>query len=159
MQQQRYLDLDSRILELSKKSSEEEIKESNSLETQDPERELFREALVLFDEARYAEALEIFSKIIISFPEGLFTPDAYFWSGELFLAQDMYEDAKISFSNVVDRFPNHVRAADSLFKLGEISRLDEDLLGAVAIYKKVQDIYPSSGAAQLAKKSEENLKQ
>ena len=59
LQQQRYLDLDSRILELSKKSSEEEIKESNSLETQDPERELFREALVLFDEARYAEALEI----------------------------------------------------------------------------------------------------
>ena len=159
LQQQRYLDLDSRILELSKKTSEEEIKESNSPETQDPERELFREALVLFDEARYAEALEIFSKIIISFPEGLFTPDAYFWSGELFLAQDMYEDAKISFSNVVDRFPNHVRAADSLFKLGEISRLDEDLLGAVAIYKKVQDIYPSSGAAQLAKKSEENLKQ
>ena len=46
-----------------------------------------------------------------------------------------------------------------MFKLGEISRLDEDFLSATNFYKKVQEIYPESGAAQLAKKSEENLKQ
>ena len=159
LQQQRYLDLDNRILELSKSTQDQGFIQPNIFESEDPERELYTKALVLFDDSRYAEALDLFSEIIISYPQGMFAPDAYFWSGELFLAQEMLEDAKISFNNVIDRFPNHLRVPDSLFKLGEISRLEEDFSSATNFYKKVQEIYPQTGAAQLAKKSEENLKQ
>ena len=140
LQQQRYLDLDNRILELSKSTQDQGFIQPNVLESEDPERELYREALVLFDDSRYAEALDLFSEIIISYPQGMYAPDAYFWSGELFLAQEMLEDAKISFNNVIDRFPNHLRAPDSLFKLGEISRLEEDFSSATNFYKKVQEL-------------------
>ena len=111
IQQQRYLDLDSRILELSKGtiSKEKQVKKIVDTEIVDAERSLFKSALVLFEEARYAEALEVFSEIIISFPEGTYTADAYFWSGELFLAQEMNEDAKLSYQNVVTQFFNHQR--------------------------------------------------
>ena len=123
------------------------------------EKELFKSALILFEESRFAEALEIFSQIIITFPDGSFTADAYFWSGELFLAQEMFEDAKLSFKNVVDNFYQHSRTPDSLFKLGEIYRIEGDAERSLEFYDKVEEDFPDSGASQLAKKSQEILKE
>ncbi len=160
LQQQRYLDLDSRILEISKISSEKlnsVDEEGQYFDTE--EKELFKSALILFEESRFSEALEIFSQIIITFPNGAFTADAYFWSGELFLAQEMYEDAKLSFKNVVDNFYQHSRAPDSLFKLGEIYRIEGDIERSLGFYDKVNEDFPDSGASQLSKKSQEILKE
>ena len=160
LQQQRYLDLDARILEISKISSEKPSsvdEEAQYLDTE--EKELFKSALILFEESRFAEALEIFSQIIITFPDGSFTADAYFWSGELFLAQEMFEDAKLSFKNVVDNFYQHSRTPDSLFKLGEIYRIEGDVERSLEFFDKVKEDFPDSGASQLAKKSQEILKE
>ena len=161
LQQQRYLDLDARILELSKlDSSEMVINEAQVLDQiNEVEVDLYKQALSLFEESRFAEALEIFSDIIISFPEGNFAPDAYFWSGELFLAQEMYEDAKLSYQNVVDQFPNHQRSPDSLFKIAEIYRLQGQQNKAESTYNNVIENYPDTGASQLSIKSKENLKE
>ena len=161
LQQQRYLDLDARILELSKlDSSKMVINEAEVLDQiNEIEVDLYKQALSLFEESRFAEALEIFSDIIISFPEGNFAPDAYFWSGELFLAQEMYEDAKLSYQNVVDQFPNHQRSPDSLFKIAEIYRLQGQQDKAESTYNNVIENYPDSGASQLSIKSKENLKE
>ena len=159
LQQQRYLDLDARILEISKIYSEKPSsvdEDAQYLNTE--EKELFKSALILFEESRFAEALEIFSQIIITFPDGSFTADAYFWSGELFLAQEMFEDAKLSFKNVVDNFYQHSRTPDSLFKLGEIYRIEGDIERSLEYYDKVKEDFPDSGAFQLAKKSQEILK-
>ena len=161
LQQQRYLDLDARILELSKlDSSKMVINEAQVLDQiNEVEVDLYKQALSLFEESRFAEALEIFSDIIISFPEGNFAPDAYFWSGELFLAQEMYEDAKLSYQNVVDQFPNHQRSPDSLFKIAEIYRLQGQQDKAESTYNSVIENYPDTGASQLSIKSKENLKE
>ena len=160
LQQQRYLDLDARILEISKIYSEKPSSVDDAAQYLDTEeKELFKSALILFEESRFAEALEIFSQIIITFPDGSFTADAYFWSGELFLAQEMFEDAKLSFKNVVDNFYQHSRTPDSLFKLGEIYRIEGDIERSLEFYDKVKEDFPDSGASQLAKKSQEILKE
>ena len=160
LQQQRYLDLDARILEISKISSEKPSSVDQEAQYLDSEeKELFKSALILFEESRFAEALEIFSQIIITFPDGSFTADAYFWSGELFLAQEMFEDAKLSFKNVVDNFYQHSRTPDSLFKLGEIYRIEGDIERSLEFYEKVKQDFPDSGASQLSKKSQEILKE
>ena len=159
LQQQRYLDLDARILEILKISSEKPSSDEEAQYLDTEEKELFKSALILFEESRFAEALEIFSQIIITFPEGSFTADAYFWSGELFLAQEMFEDAKLSFKNVVDNFYQHSRTPDSLFKLGEIYRIEGDVERSLEFYDKVKEDFPDSGASQLAKKSQEILKE
>ena len=160
LQQQRYLDLDARILEISKISSENPSSVDGDAQYLDTEeKELFKSALILFEESRFAEALEIFSQIIITFPDGSFTADAYFWSGELFLAQEMFEDAKLSFKNVVDNFYQHSRTPDSLFKLGEIYRIEGDVERSLEFYDKVKEDFPDSGAFQLSKKSQEILKE
>ena len=163
LQQQRYLDLDSRILELS--SIERNIVSNNTEEDlvtdngQEEEKLLYRNALELFEASRYAEALEIFSEVIITYPEGIYTPDAYFWSGELFLAQELYEDAKLSYAEVFEQFPNHIRSADSLYKLGEIQRIDSEFIEAINYFEKVVSLFPDSGAAQLSKKSIKIIKE
>ena len=163
LQQQRYLDLDSRILELSSierniasNSAEEDLVTDNG---QEEEKLLYRNALELFEASRYAEALEIFSEVIITYPDGIYTPDAYFWSGELFLAQELYEDAKLSYAEVFEQFPNHMRSADSLYKLGEIQRIDSEFIEAINYFEKVVSLFPDSGAAQLSKKSIKIIKE
>ncbi|HJM15542.1 MAG TPA: tol-pal system protein YbgF [SAR86 cluster bacterium] len=156
LQQQRYLDLDSRMLELSsneKNIVSESSEESLAISYEQEEKLLYKNALELFEASRYAEALEIFSEVIISYPDGIYTPDAYFWSGELFLTQGLYEDAKLSYAKVFEQFPDHVRSADSLYKLGEIYRIDSDLIEATNYYERVISLFPDSGAAQLSKKS------
>ena len=160
LQQQRYLDLDARILELSKLKTEYiPISEDDDLVPVQEETDLYKQALTLFEESRYAEALEIFSELIISYPDGSFAPEAYFWSGELFLAQEMFEDAKISYQNVANQFPDHPRSQDSLFKLAEIFRIEGDLESAISLYDRVINEFPDTGASQLSKKSKENLKE
>ena len=163
LQQQRYLDLDSRILELSSiernivsNTTEEDLVTDNG---QEEEKLLYRNALELFEASRYAEALEIFSEVIITYPDGIYTPDAYFWSGELFLAQDLYEDAKLSYAEVFEQFPSHIRSADSLYKLGEIQRIDSEFIEAINYFEKVVSLFPDSGAAQLSKKSIKIIKE
>ena len=161
LQQQRYLDLDARILEISRLESEEVmiIESDNLNQTDELERNLYKQALTLFEESRFAEALQVFSEIIISFPEGSYTPEAYFWSGELFLAQEMFEDAKISYQYVVDQFPDHQRSPDSLFKIAEILRAQGELDLATILYDNVIENYPDTGASQLSVKSKEKLKE
>ena len=163
LQQQRYLDLDSRILELSSiernivsNSAEEDLVIDNG---QAEEKLLYKNALELFEASRYAEALEVFSEVIISYPDGIYTPDSYFWSGELFLAQELYEDAKLSYAEVFEQFPDHIRSADSLYKLGEIQRIDSEFIEAINYFERVVSLFPDSGAAQLSKKSIKIIKE
>ena len=163
LQQQRYLDLDSRILELSSierniasNSAEEDLVMDNG---QAEEKLLYKNALELFEDSRYAEALEVFSEVIISYPDGIYTPDSYFWSGELFLAQELYEDAKLSYAEVFEQFPDHIRSADSLYKLGEIQRIDSEFNEAINYFERVVSLFPDSGAAQLSKKSIKIIKE
>ena len=120
---------------------------------------LYKKALELFEASRYAEALEVFSEVIISYPDGIYTPDAYFWSGELFLAQELYEDAKLSYAEVFEQFPDHIRSADSLYKLGEIQRIDSEFIEAINYFERVVSLFPDSGAAQLSKKSIKIIKE
>ena len=165
LNQQRYLETDKRIYDLSL------LKNNKDFDPEDIENILedeqiqnidlisFTEALELFEAAMYAEALDKFRKIIISSPDGEYTPDAYFWSGELFLAQKMLEDARESYLIIIDKYSDHKRAPDSLYKLGEIAVSLGEGLAAVDYFKSVIDTYPNSAVAQLAKKSLENIQE
>jgi len=162
LQQQRYLDLDSRILELStieRNIVSESSEEGLAISYEQEEKLLYKNALELFEASRYAEALEIFSEVIITYPDGVYTPDAYFWSGELFLAQELYEDAKLSYAEVFEQFPNHIRSSDSLYKLGEIQRISSNFIEAINYFERVVSLFPNSGAAQLSKKSIKIIKE
>ena len=155
LQQQRYLDLDKRLHSLLSEEKEDLATEYlngqqyNSTE----EIDLYKGALELFEASRYAEALESFRELIISYPEGAYSADAYFWSGELYLVQQLFEDAREHYLVVVEKFIDHPRVADSLFKLGvlETALMNDQI--ANSYFSRVISEYPDTGAAELAKKS------
>ena len=157
LQQQRYLDLDKRLHDLL--SDELEDLDNESLNTSNQsfseEIDLYKKALELFNASRYSEALEAFRKLIIYFPEGNYSADAYFWSGELYLAQDLLEDARENYLVVTEEFSEHNRAPDSLYKLGVIERILLNEEAATSHFSKLIQEYPHTGAAELAKKSME----
>ena len=155
LQQQRYLDLDKRLHNLLSEEKENLATEYlngqqyNSTE----EIDLYKSALELFEASRYAEALESFRDLIISYPEGTYSADAYFWSGELYLVQQLFEDAREHYLVVVEKFIDHPRVADSLFKLGVLERALMNDQIANSYLSKVISEFPDTGAAELAKKS------
>ena len=161
LQQQRYLDLDKRLHNLLSEEKEDLVTEYlngqqyNSTE----EIDLYKGALELFEASRYAEALESFRELIISYPEGTYSADAYFWSGELYLVQQLFEDAREHYLVVVEKFIDHPRVVDSLFKLGILERALMNDQIANSYFSRVISEYPDTGAAELAKKSLETSNQ
>ena len=159
LQQQRYLDLDKRLHSILSGELEElnegslNLNDLNSTE----EIDLYKEALELFEVSRYAEALEVFRDLIISFPEGTYSADAYFWSGELYLVQEQLEDAREHYLVVAEKFKDHDRVADCLYKLGVIEKLLLNDEVANSYFSRLISEYPDTGAAELAKKSKETL--
>ena len=157
LQQQRYLDLDKRLHDLlsNELGTLDKTNIDTSVQPYTEEINLYKKALELFDASRYAEALEAFRELIISFPDGNYTYDAYFWSGELYLAKDQLEDARENYLVVVEDFSGHNRTPDSLYKLGliELTLLNKE--AADSYFSMLIQEYPNSGAAELAKKSME----
>ena len=159
LQQQRYLDLDKRLHSILSGELEElnegslNLNDLNSTE----EIDLYKEALELFEVSRYSEALEVFRDLIISFPEGTYSADAYFWSGELYLVQEQLEDAREHYLVVAEKFKDHDRVADCLYKLGVIEKLLLNDEAANSYFSRLISEYPDTGAAELAKKSKETL--
>ena len=157
LQQQRYLDLDKRLHSLLSGELEELNEQSLNLNdlNSTEEIDLYKEALELFEVSRYAEAIEVFRDLIISFPEGSYSADAYFWSGELYLAQEQLEDAREHYLVVAEKFKDHDRVADCLYKLGVIEKVLLNDEVANSYFSRLISEYPDTGAAELAKKSME----
>lgn len=157
LQQQRYLDLDKRLHSLLSGELEELNEQSLNLNdlNSTEEIDLYKEALELFEVSRYAEAIEVFRDLIISFPEGTYSADAYFWSGELYLAQEQLEDAREHYLVVAEKFKDHDRVADCLYKLGVIEKVLLNDEVANSYFSRLISEYPDTGAAELAKKSME----
>ena len=162
LQKQRYMELDKRLQTLSSDNSNVSSRSLsnkkdellNLLESKGLEDELiYLNALKLFEDSRFAEALEKFQELIVNFPTSKYVPDAYFWSGELFLFQKKLDDARENYLVLITDYMNHPRSADSLYKLGEIARNSSDNSNAKEYFLNVLEKFPDTGAAELAKKS------
>ena len=172
--QARYVDLDKRIHELeaiillSKEEVEEEMKEELKLENplaelieKDGEEEeftLWSNTLKLIDNSRYSEAAENLRFLILSYPNGAYLVDSYFWLGEIYFLQEMNEDAYETYFSLINNFPDHERVSTSLYKLGLISIKLEKNEEAIAFFERVILNYPDSGSSVLSEQELVKLK-
>jgi len=172
--QARYVDLDKRIHELeaiillSKEEVEEEMKEELKLENplaelieKDGEEEeftLWSNTLKLIDNSRYSEAAENLRFLILSYPNGAYLVDSFFWLGEIYFLQEMNEDAYETYFSLINNFPDHERVSTSLYKLGLISIKLEKNEEAIAFFERVILNYPDSGSSVLSEQELVKLK-
>ena len=159
----RYVDLDKRIHLIETKLLFEESLEEDSPEIsinplsglvdeeiETGEFDLWSNSMRLIDNSRYSEAAENLRLLILSYPDGTYTGDAYFWLGEIYLVQEMLEDSAEILNAFVLKFEEHPRKADALYKLAVVKINLEDVVSAEELLQEVISNYPNSGAALLA---------
>jgi tol-pal system protein YbgF len=167
----RYVDLDQRILDLSKAVEEGAENNAGSAENADSgddgrlqparvyrspdqeEQEVYNDIISLIrDEKDFDTAIGRLYEFIDKYPEGDLTVNAYYWLGEVYLAKPQLEQAKQAFTIVATRYADHRKAPDAIYKLGvTLDRLDESE-EAQRRMKSVVNDYPDSEAADLARK-------
>jgi tol-pal system protein YbgF len=162
----RYIDLDQRILDLSEKIASQPAPEASSPgstasapEARDyrqpsaEERKAYEQIQDLIrNQKKYDEAISRIYEFIDEYPEGDLTVNAYYWLGEVYLVKPQLEQAKQAFTIVATRFADHRKAPDAVYKLGVThDRLGEKEQARRSMQTVIGD-YPSSSAADLARK-------
>jgi tol-pal system protein YbgF len=165
----RYIDLDQRILDLSEKVASQPAPETGTSpgstasgsapearEYRQPsaeERKAYEQIQDLIrNQKKYDEAISRIYEFIDKYPEGDLTVNAYYWLGEVYLVKPQLEQAKQAFTIVATRFADHRKAPDAVYKLGVThDRLGEEEQARRSMQTVIED-YPSSSAADLARK-------
>lgn len=99
---------------------------------------------------QYSTAIDELYEFIAAYPEGDLTINAYYWLGELYLAESEPDQARQAFTIVTARFPEHRKAADALYKLGIAQQRLNEASEARDTMRAVKQRYPGSNAAGLA---------
>ena len=115
------------------------------------ERSAYDAAFNLMKERQFPDALQAFNRFVEGYPNGQYTPNAFYWMGELHLAMEEVELARQSFSQVLTLYPDHHKAIDSLYKLGDVYHRLQDHERSLQYLNRVIADYPDSAAAGLAR--------
>ena len=156
-QQEQYIDLDQRLAALRNEApatagaSRTSPPPPSPGGTAPPERDAYTNAFNLMQGRRFEESTEAFNRLITDYPSGQYTPNAFYWLGELYLAMDEVERARQSFAQVLALYPEHGKVADTLFKLGVVHFRLDDGERAQEYLDRVIAEYPDSPAAGLAR--------
>ena len=122
------------------------------------ERSTYESAYELMQRHQYGSAAEVFQRLIDQYPNGQYTPNAFYWLGELHRKNGDPEAARQSFVLVVDLYPEHNKVPDALYKLGVVyTQLDEPSRALEYLDRVVRE-YPDSTAASLAKRHAAELR-
>ncbi len=116
------------------------------------EREAYTAAIELMRAKEFSSSIDGFEGLIVNFPNGKYTPNAFYWLGELYLALTETEKARQNFVQVVRLYPDHQKVPGALYKLGVLYHGLGDDKQAKTYLNKVQAEFPQSSAAKLASK-------
>ena len=160
-QKDQYLDLDSRMMALSSSGPVPAPQTTAPDPTETPvssaqptnERDAYRQAFEAMRQQQFDTSMAAFQQLISDYPNGQYTPNAFYWIGEIFLVanQDL-EQARQAFAQVVNLHPDHQKAPDAMYKLAVVYSTLADNETALRFLNRVQSEYPNAPAAGLARK-------
>ena len=84
------------------------------------EKDSYSQAYNLLKQRKVEPAIAAFKQHIASYPDGEFTPNAYYWLGEIYLLQEQLSEAEQMFNALLTQFPGNRKVADAKFKLGKV---------------------------------------
>ena len=116
------------------------------------EREAYARAIRWMRSKRLEESTVAFEKLIVDYPNGQYTPNAFYWLGELHLASSNIEPARQNFVQVIRLYPDHQKVPDALYKLGVLYFQLGDESESRRYLTQVQTDFPQSSAGALAKR-------
>ena len=126
----------------------------HSLEEDLSEKDQYEAAQVLIRNGQYDEAIVQLEALIRVFPDGQYTPNAYYWLGQVFAAKlsPDFEKARQSLEQVISYFPDHSKVPDAAYALGKVYNTLGDCQRAKELLEGVVENYGGKSAAKLAEK-------
>jgi len=167
-QRDRYRDLDRRISQSASASSTQSSSQSDSrpietvtnntapvpslpaADSTPTDAQAYQAAFALVRQKAFVDALKAFDDFIQIYPDSPRVPNAYYWVGEVNLAEQNLEPSKAAFEKVIADFSDHRKAPDATYKLGVIYHQMGDEAKAKEFFQQTQSRYPESSAAGLA---------
>ncbi|MBT4010912.1 MAG: tol-pal system protein YbgF, partial [Planctomycetaceae bacterium] len=116
------------------------------------EKSLYDSALKHIRARQYDLAIDGLTDVIKQFPDGTYTPNAYYWLGEVQAAKTPpdYEKARQALVQVINGFPDHSKVPDAAFKLGKIYHIMGDCQRGKDLLTQVASDYSDKTAGKLA---------
>lgn len=111
----------------------------------------YQAAFALVRQRAYDEAVTAFTAFISDYPGSQRLANAYYWLGEIYLAQQKLELSRDAFSQVLAMFSDHRKASDAAYKLGRVYSELGDPAKSAEYMDLVLKNYPKSSAARLAR--------
>lgn len=163
VQDDRYLELDARLqqalsatarpLPAEPEPVQEEGDENPLANVQEmSEKELYDTTQLLIRNRQYDLAITQLEALIARFPDGVYTPNAYYWMGQVYAvkANPDFEKARQALAQVIQFFPGHNKVPDAAYALGKTYHALGDCERARDLLQQVVDQYKGKSAAKLA---------
>lgn len=97
-------------------------------------------------------AIAAFNDFLVSYPDGPYSDNAWYWQGEAKYAERDFDQARRNFRIVVESFPVSPKVPDARLKIGFALYEQGNFQAARQVLTGVQDDYPGRSAAVLARK-------
>ncbi|SIS58760.1 tol-pal system protein YbgF [Neptunomonas antarctica] len=110
----------------------------------------YQSAFALVRERDFDSAADSFERFLTDYPDSPRVPNAYYWLGEIYLAQGNHQQSEEAFLRVADQYSDSRKAADALYKLGILYKQQGDLVKSMSYMSRVAKEYPETSAARLA---------
>lgn len=108
---------------------------------------------LVLKQRQYDLAIASFNQFVAQHPSSSLAPGAYYWLGQLYMNKGNQDQARENFLSVAQKFKNSPKRPEAIYKLGVIAKSQGDTDKANKFFELVIKQYPSSAAAQLAKKA------
>jgi len=109
-----------------------------------PPNDKYAEALKLFNDGRYIDALTSFDELARADAASQYAPNYLYWKGESLYALGQYQEAIRAFHDVLGKFPQSSKADDAEFKIGASYEKLGEITNAKAAYNRLILSYPQS---------------
>ena len=99
-------------------------------------------AVSLFSQQKYRDALEEFKAIVTGGQDDEYIAKSLFEIGRCLFSMEMYDKCMTHFTTMIQRYPKHPDLVEALFYVGSCYEKQEDLDKAKSFYKKILSMSP-----------------
>ena len=121
------------------------------------DKEFYNYAYDYIKKGDHAEAQKLLTEFTKDFPNSSLLPNALYWLGETYYAQEQYENAVGFFADVFSKYQTTAKAPDALFKMGLSMKGLNKTEEACSAWKGLLTEYPKTDTT-LKNRTQEEMK-
>lgn len=110
----------------------------------------YMDAFDAFQNGRFAESVEKFSKFLSMFSDNPLSPNALFWMGESYMKIKEYEKAISAFQELIEKYPKNEKVPQAMLSQAEAFFYLDDKKSSAALLKRITELFPKSEEARVA---------